>query len=585
MSATDNPLVVAHPGQVYRRLLGYARPYLGTFLIGVAGMALFAATDALLAYLVKVFLGGAFVERDPRVIWIVPLGAVGLFFLRGVGDYLSTYFPASVGRRIIKSLRGELFAKYLRLPVAWFDATSTGEMLSRLTFNIEQVAEATTNAVTVLIRDTLTIVALLGYLFWVNWQLAAFAITLAPLISWLIRRINRSFRRYSTRIYNSMADVTRVAKESFDGQRIVRVFNAQRQQEQAFEAANEANRHSNMRLINARAMSNPVVQFVAAIGLAGVLYFAISQVQSQAMRVDDFLSFLTALLLVTAPLRRLVNVFGPLQQGIAAGASVFAVLDVAGEGEGGAYTVARARGDIEFRDVGFTYRADKGRVLRHIDLTVPAGRTLAIVGRSGSGKSTLVALLPRFYDAEEGSVRLDGVDVREYALANLRDQVAVVSQEVVLFNDTIRANIAFGHPGATRAQVEAAAEAAFVMDFARELPQGLDTLAGDRGALLSGGQRQRISIARAILKDTPVLVLDEATSALDTESERHIQAALARLQAGRTTLVIAHRLSTVEQADEIVVMDEGAIVERGTHAALLARDGVYAQLHRLQFNA
>ena len=585
MNVPAAPTVIASPRQVYRRLLGYARPWIGTFLIGVLGMALFAATDALLAYLVKVFLGGAFVERDPRVIWLVPLGAVGLFFLRGVGDYVSNYFPASVGRRIIKTLRGELFAKYLRLPVSWFDATSTGEMLSRLTFNIEQVAEATTNAVTVLIRDTLTIIALLGYLFWMNWQLAAFALVLAPFISWLIRRINSSFRRYSARIQNSMADVTRVAKESFDGQRVVRVFNAQVRQEAAFEVANEANRHSNMRLINARAVSNPVVQFVAAIGLAGVLYFAISQVQRQEMRVDDFMSFLTALLLITAPLRRLVNVFGPLQQGIAAGASVFAVLDTAGEDEGGQQRVARVKGDIEYRGVSFMYRADKGQVLRDIDLRVPAGRTLAIVGRSGSGQSTLVALLPRFYDADAGSVRLDGIDVRDYALANLRDQVAVVSQEVVLFNDTIRANIAFGHPDASPARVEAAAEAAFVMDFARDLPQGLDTLVGDRGALLSGGQRQRISIARAILKDTPVLVLDEATSALDTESERHIQAALARLQSGRTTLVIAHRLSTVEQADEIIVMDEGAIVERGAHAALLARDGVYAQLHRLQFSA
>ena len=585
MNVPAAPTVIASPRQVYRRLLGYARPWIGTFLIGVLGMALFAATDALLAYLVKVFLGGAFVERDPRVIWLVPLGAVGLFFLRGVGDYVSNYFPASVGRRIIKTLRGELFAKYLRLPVSWFDATSTGEMLSRLTFNIEQVAEATTNAVTVLIRDTLTIIALLGYLFWMNWQLAAFALVLAPFISWLIRRINSSFRRYSARIQNSMADVTRVAKESFDGQRVVRVFNAQARQEAAFEVANEANRHSNMRLINARAVSNPVVQFVAAIGLAGVLYFAISQVQRQEMRVDDFMSFLTALLLITAPLRRLVNVFGPLQQGIAAGASVFAVLDTAGEDEGGQQRVARVKGDIEYRGVSFMYRADKGQVLRDIDLRVPAGRTLAIVGRSGSGKATLVALVPRVYDADAGSVRLDGIDVRDYALANLRDQVAVVSQEVVLFNDTIRANIAFGHPDASPARVEAAAEAAFVMDFARDLPQGLDTLVGDRGALLSGGQRQRISIARAILKDTPVLVLDEATSALDTESERHIQAALARLQSGRTTLVIAHRLSTVEQADEIIVMDEGAIVERGAHAALLARDGVYAQLHRLQFSA
>lgn len=579
------PLVVENPGAVYRRLMSYARPHLGMFMIGVLGMAIFAATDSLLAYLVKVFLGGAFLEKDPRVLWIVPIGAVALFFLRGVGDYVSTYFPGWVGRQIIKTLRAELFGHYMRLPASHYDRMSTGHMLSRLTLNTEQVAEATTNSVTVLIRDTLTIVGLLGYLFYINWQLAAFALTLAPLIAWLVQKINRSFRRYSARIQNSMGDVTRVAKESLDGQRVVKVFNAQARQDAAFATVNELNRHSNMRLIGAKAMSNPVVQLVAAFGLAGVLYFAIRQVLVQSMRVDDFMSFLTALLLITAPLRRLVNVSGPLQQGIAAGASLFAVLDEAHEGEGGSYTVARARGDVEFRDVSFMYAPEKGRVLFDVNLKVQAGKTIALVGKSGSGKSTLVALLPRFYDPDSGSVLLDGRDVRDYQLGNLRDQIALVSQDVVLFNDSIRNNIAFGRTGATADEVDAAAEAAYVMDFARDLPDGLETLVGDRGALLSGGQRQRISIARAILRDAPVLVLDEATSALDTESERHIRDALDRLQSNRTTLVIAHRLSTVEKADEIVVIDEGSIVERGPHAELISRGGTYAQLHRLQFSA
>lgn len=578
------PLVIENPGAVYRRLMSYARPHLGMFMIGVLGMVIFSATDTLLAYLVKVFLGGAFLEKDPRVLWIVPLGAVTLFFLRGVGDYVSTYFPGWVGRQIIKKLRADLFAHYMRLPATHYDRTSTGHMLSRLTLNTEQVAEATTNSVTVLIRDSLTIVGLLGYLFYLNWQLAAFALTLAPLIAFLVQRINRSFRRYSARIQNSMGDVTRVAKESLDGQRVVKVFNAQARQDDVFATANELNRHTNMRLIGAKAMSNPVVQLVAAFGLAGVLFFSIRQVLTQSMQVDDFMSFLTALLLVTAPLRRLVNVSGPLQQGIAAGASLFAVLDEAHEGEGGTHTVTRARGDVEFRDISFMYAPEKGRVLFDVNLKVAAGRTVALVGRSGSGKSTLVALLPRFYDPDSGAVLLDGRDVREYQLGNLRDQIALVSQDVVLFNDSIRNNIAFGRAGATVAEVDAAAEAAFVMDFANALPNGLDTLVGDRGALLSGGQRQRISIARAILRDAPVLILDEATSALDTESERHIRDALDRLQSNRTTLVIAHRLSTVEKADEIVVIDEGSIVERGSHAELISRGGTYAQLHRLQFS-
>ena len=580
-------LVATQPAdatQVYRRLLAYARPHLGMFLIGMLGMAIFAATDASLAWLVKVFLGGAFVKPDPVILWMVPVGAVGLFFLRGIGDYISNYFPGYVGRQIIKALRGELFAKYLRLPAAYYDAAASGQMLSRLTYNIELVAEATTNTVTVLIRDTLTILGLLGMLFYLNWQLAAFVLALAPLISWLVQYINRSFRRYSARIQSSMGDVTRVAKEALDAHRVIKIFNAEPHEERVFGVANELNRHSNMRLIGARALSNPVVQQVAAIGLAGVLYFSIAQVFSKQMRVDDFMAFLTALLLITAPLRRLVNVFGPLQQGIAAGASVFEVLDTPEEPAGGTHAVHRVRGEVEFREVSFAYSQEKGEVLRDVSFRVPAGATVAIVGKTGSGKSTLVSLLARFYDVDAGQVLLDAVDVRDYARADLRRQLSLVSQEVVLFNDTIRANIAFGMTDASPAAIQAAAEAAYVMEFAAALPQGLDTVIGDRGTLLSGGQRQRLSIARALLKNAPVLILDEATSSLDTESERRIQSALSALSRGRTTLVIAHRLSTIEQADMIVVMHESHVVETGSHAQLLAQGGLYAQLHGLNFN-
>jgi subfamily B ATP-binding cassette protein MsbA len=571
-------------GAVYRRLLGYARPHWGMFLVGVLGMLMYASVSTVTAWFVKNFLNASFVEKDLTVLRYVPPGIILLFLLRGVGDYLSNYFPGWVSRQMIKTMRADLFAHYMRLPTAWYERESSGAMLSRLTYNAELVADAATNSATVLIRDTITIISLLCYLFLLNWRLAIFAMLAAPIIAGLVSSVNRRFRRYSTRIQNSMGDVTRLAKEAIDAHRVVKVFNAQEHMQAAFATANELNRHSNMRLISARSTSNPLVQLIAALGLASVLYVAIREVNSGAMRVGDLLGFLTALLLVPEPLRRLVSISGPLQQSIAAGASLFEVIDTPGEPEGGTRRLERARGDVEFRGVEFTYDTDKGRVLHNVNLRVAAGTTVAIVGRSGSGKSTLVSLLPRFYDPSSGAVLLDGVDVREYRLRDLRAQISLVSQEVVLFNDTIRNNIVFGATGVDARAVEAAAQAAFVSEFVAELPQGLDTVVGDRGLLLSGGQRQRIAIARALLRNTPILVLDEATSSLDTASERHIQAALDQLVKNRTTFIVAHRLSTIEHADLIVVMQEGAIIESGTHAELVARSRVYAQLHQLQFN-
>jgi subfamily B ATP-binding cassette protein MsbA len=578
------PPITAGGLKIYLRLLAYAKPHWRMFTLGVFGMVLFASVDTGMAWLVKEFLDGAFVERNKDVLVLVPAGIIVLFVARGVGDYLSVFAPGWVGRQVIKSLRGEVFRKYLNLPVAYFDTAGIAQLLSRLTYNIELVAEAATNAVTLLIRDTLTIIGLLAWLLYLNWQLMLFALAMAPVIVGLIRVTSKLFRRYSQRIQNSMGDVTRVAKEALEGHRMIKVFNAQQQEADLFEDVNEHNRTSYMKLITVKAVSNPVVQIIAAFGLAAVMYMAIRQVLDKGTSIGEFTSFLAALLLITAPLRRLVSIVGPVQQGIAAGESVFDILDTQDEGQGGTVTLEHARGEVEFRDVSFMYVAEKGEVLKDVSFVARPGETVAIVGRSGSGKSTLVSMLPRFYDCTRGQVLLDGVDLRDYRLRDLRAQLSLVSQDVILVDDSIRNNIAFSRPGATDEQVEQAARAAHVMEFAKELPQGLDTRVGERGALLSGGQRQRVAIARALLKGAPVLILDEATSALDSESERVIQQALLELLKDRTTLVIAHRLSTIEKADTILVMDEGRLVERGSHAELLQRDGMYAALHRMQFN-
>jgi len=590
MNSAPTPPPLPSAAKVYKRLLSYARPHRGMFMIGVLGMVLFAATDGAFSFFVQKFIKGmndakfaSLTGQYPEIFLLIPIGAPILFLIRGIGDYMSNYFPGYVGRQVIKSIRGDLFRQYLHLPASYYDRVSGGMLLSRLTYNIEQVAEATTKSITSLIRDSLTIVVLIASMFYFSWQLAAFVFLIAPPLSWLVRKVSSSFRRYSARIQASMGDVTRVVKEALDGQRVIKVFNAQAQEAADFEKVNEHNRRSNMKLIAARAVSNPIVQFIASLALGGILWVAMRQIAKGTLALDTFMGLLAALLMIPQPLKRLMDSFVPLAQGVAAGASVFEVLDTPAEDFKSGRPLGRISGEVEFRDVKFLYTEEKGVVLNSVSLKVDAGKTVAIVGPSGGGKSTLVALVPRIYDVNGGQVLVDGINVHDCNLRDLRENVSIVSQDVLLFNDSIRNNIAFGVENPDPKAVEAAAKAAYVDEFAAKLPQGLDTEVGERGAQLSGGQKQRVAIARALLKNAPILILDEATSALDNESERRIQEALVELMRNRTTLVIAHRLTTIEHADEIVVMVAGNIVERGTHAELSARGGTYAALRNAEF--
>lgn len=589
MSSDQTQGAVA-PTVIYRRLLSFARPHWGVFIIGSIGMAFYAATDTGFAWLVKNLLASidtASTTPDPEAELIrrwLPVGILVLFLVRGVSEFAATYSLGWIGRQVIRTLRALVFEKFLHLPTRYYDASSTGTLLSKLTYNIEQVADSASNVVTVLIRDTLTAIGLFIYMVYLSPVLSAFIFVVVPLLAVLIRVLSRMFRRHSQRIQESMGELTRITGEALQSHRIIKIFNGQDYEGRRFEAANERNRRMNMRLFATRATGDGVTALLAAVGMAGVVFVATQDFVRESLDKGDFGGFIAAILLLMRPLKALTGVNVSLQRGIAAGTSVFQVLDEEAERDTGTLAPERVRGKVEFRDVSFEYVAEKGLVLRNINLVVPAGQTLAIVGKSGSGKTTLVGLLPRFYDPETGAVLIDDQPVQDYSLRALRNQISLVSQEVVLFNDSIAGNIAYGSLSAvSRADIEAAARAAYVDEFTSQLPDGLDTWVGDRGVLLSGGQRQRIAIARALLKNAPILILDEATSALDTESERRIQEALGRLMKNRTTLVIAHRLSTVEKADRILVMADGGILESGSHVELLAADGHYAHLHRLQF--
>ncbi len=570
---------------VYRRLLGYLKPHRYVIFGAMLASAIYAAANGAVPFIMEAITERLQGEDTAGGALGIPLAILLVFAVRGSMDFLSVVGLSWVGRSVIHDMRRQLFAHYLNLPVRFFDTTTSGNLISKLTYNTEQVSEAISTAIVTVTKDSLTILLMIVMMIYYSAKLTLLVAVIAPIIAMMVNYMSKAFRRYGTRIQNSMGDVTRVTEQSLHGQRIIKVFDGHNYEQKQFGGINRKNFRLNVRLVATRAAGDFLTQFTVAFGCAAIIFLAFSDWVAQDLSVAEFMAFITAMAMLLPPLKRLTNINVAVQRGIAAGQSVFELLDSPAEIDTGTVPLDRARGDVEYRDVTFSYDQRKGGVLKQVHFSVPAGQTCAVVGRSGSGKSTLVSLLPRFYEVGSGQILLDGEDIRSYPLSDLRRQIALVSQDVVLFDDTIANNIAYGGlAGHTREDIERVAEAAYVAEFAAELPDGLDTEVGERGVLLSGGQRQRIAIARALLKNSPVLILDEATSALDTESERRVQGALSYLMQGRTTLVIAHRLSTVENADRIIVMHDGEIVETGTHSELMARDGHYSILRRLQFS-
>jgi subfamily B ATP-binding cassette protein MsbA len=574
---------------LYFRLLSYVRPHAKVFALAVLGMLLTGATEPLLPALMKPLLDGGFAAAGGRPT-LSPLafaGAlIGIFLLRGAFSFTSSYAMAWVANRVVLDLRAAMFARLVRFPTKYFDDNSSGALLSKVAYDVVGVTGAATGVLTVAVKDSITVVGLLGWLLYLNWKLTLIALAVGPVVALVVKLFSKRLRAMARGAQFAMGNLAHVLEETIECHKVVKVFGGQDYEARRFEKANQLLRGYNMRQTVPAAATVPITQILAAVAISIIVYVALRESLAHRMTVGEFTSFVTAMLMLLAPLKRLTDVNAPLQRGLAAAESVFGMIDAPIEEDRGTVVLPRARGEIVYEKVSFVYPTRTEPALADIDLRVRPGETVALVGGSGGGKTTLVNLLPRFYSPGSGRILLDGHDIQTLTLDSLRASIALVSQDVVLFNDSIYANIAYGKlGGASEKEVIAAAEAAHAMTYILETPDGLNTLIGENGLRLSGGQRQRLAIARALLKDAPVLILDEATSALDSESERHVQAALETLMRGRTTIVIAHRLSTIEHADRIVVLERGRIVEAGRHAELLAREGVYAKLYRIQYAA
>ena len=567
--------------QVYKRLMCYVLPYWRMFVISAIGFAIYAATEPAVVMIIQRIID-SFSNSDRTDIQYLPLLFIVLFLVRGVGAFLGNYYLSRISGNVIHKLRCAIFDHYTQLSTQYFDGHNSGHMISRITNNIGEVTRATSDSVRSYVREGFTALGLFWYLLYTNWQLSLVFLAIAPVVVLMVSYVGKRLKRLSRNMQDTVGDLTHITSEMVSGNRIVKGFGGEHYERQRFKASSLENRKQYRKLIMTMSLNNPLMQLLISFALAGMMYLALMIMKYSS--AGEFVGFFTAAFLLPKPIRQLSDANAEILRGIAAAESLFEVLDEPVEVDQGDVEIERSQGRIEFKNLSFGYPGSETLALKNINLVIEPGTTVALVGASGGGKTTMINLLPRFYDYADGEILIDGVELKRYKLDCLRRQIALVTQHVTLFNATVANNIAYGAlQGATREKIEQAASDAYAMEFIGNMPQGLDTEIGENGVKLSGGQRQRLALARALLKDAPILILDEATSALDTESERYIQAALNHVMKGRTTLVVAHRLSTIENADVILVMDHGSIIERGSHRELLARDGAYAKLHKMQF--